>query len=280
MLANTIPAAPAVIISRPAPSRLSICGKGEAVTLEQLREIPTPRATRSWCPIPHAEYFDFVRSAAESRGLAVVAEGFKIDAAAKGARGDRAFCLFRLAHGSTGEYAMTIGARNCHDMAFRASVFAGMQVFTCTNLNISAELHLGRKHTTNIMADLPHLVRRVVGRLPAYFDAQAQRVEAYRDFSLSAADFHDLAVLGIDAGAVAASKLPKLLGHWREPEHEEFKPRTLWSAFNAFTEVFKEYSEHDLPARSHALQVVCDARAGIGANSGRLIVDTQASLLN
>ena len=36
-----------------------------------------------------------------------------------------------------------------------------------------------------------------------------------------------------------ASRLPKVIEAWEDPEHEEFTPRTAWSLFNAFTEVQK-----------------------------------------
>jgi hypothetical protein len=41
-------------------------------------------------------------------------------------------------------------------------------------------------------------------------------------------------------GAIApASRLPKIIEAWEEPQHEDFRPRTAWSLFNAFTEVQK-----------------------------------------
>ena len=33
-----------------------------------------------------------------------------------------------------------------------------------------------------------------------------------------------------------------MLKEWREPSHEAFEPRTVWSLFNAFTEVLKPSS--------------------------------------
>jgi hypothetical protein len=34
--------------------------------------------------------------------------------------------------------------------------------------------------------------------------------------------------------------LPAVHRHYFEPDHEEFRPRTLWSLTNAFTSTFKE----------------------------------------
>ena len=46
-------------------------------------------------------------------------------------------------------------------------------------------------------------------------------------------------VEAIRASVLPASRLPKVLEAWEEPKHEEFKPRTAWSLFNAFTGVQK-----------------------------------------
>jgi hypothetical protein len=46
-------------------------------------------------------------------------------------------------------------------------------------------------------------------------------------------------VAAVRAGITPASRLPKVIEAWDEPRHDEFKPRTPWSLFNAFTEVLK-----------------------------------------
>jgi hypothetical protein len=50
---------------------------------------------------------------------------------------------------------------------------------------------------------------------------------------------HHLMVEAIKGNVVPASRLPKVIEAWEEPKHEEFRPRTAWSLFNAFTEVQK-----------------------------------------
>jgi hypothetical protein len=52
-------------------------------------------------------------------------------------------------------------------------------------------------------------------------------------------------VVAVKDGVVPASRLPKVIEAWEEPRHEEFKSRTAWSLFNAFTEVQK-----DVPPRA------------------------------
>ncbi len=59
------------------------------------------------------------------------------------------------------------------------------------------------------------------------------------DSRLSDAKAHDLTVRALDNGVICASRIPELLHEWREPRHEAFRPRTVWSWFNAATEILK-----------------------------------------
>jgi len=92
------------------------------------------------------------------------------------------------------------------------------------------------------------------------FRSQDQRVERYRATRLNDADAHDLTIKALDSGVVCASKIPELLKEWREPRYREFEPRTVWSYFNATTEVLKG-ALHLLPRRSQALYRLCDEYA-------------------
>ncbi|MFC1601263.1 hypothetical protein ACFL34_02840 [Candidatus Sumerlaeota bacterium] len=126
------------------------------------------------------------------------------------------------------------------------------------NLAFSAEIVISRKHTSRIRRDLPRLINEAVGKLGDLRNHQAARIEAYQNTAIADTQVHDLAVRAMDAGVVAASKLPKVLGAYREPPHEEFRPRTVWSLFNAFTEILKSYDLQDLPRRTQALHGLCD----------------------
>ena len=57
--------------------------------------------------------------------------------------------------------------------------------------------------------------------------------------------------------------MPDVVQEWREPSHSEFRPRNLWSLFNAFTEVYKTQSPMLTLARSEALHGLCDGAVGL-----------------
>jgi len=66
-----------------------------------------------------------------------------------------------------------------------------------------------------------------------------RNVAAMKARELPPPQAHHLMVEAIRADVLPASQLPKVLEAWEEPRHQEFRPRTAWSLFNAFTEVQK-----------------------------------------
>ena len=52
---------------------------------------------------------------------------------------------------------------------------------------------------------------------------------------------HDLVIRALDVGATPGSDIPSIVKEWRDPKHDEFKPRNAWSLFNAFTEIGKKW---------------------------------------
>ena len=231
------------------------CGAAE-VPRKALVAVPTPAPTETWRPIPHEEYVRQVEWELPRYGLDIVHEAHALTH-----DGARYFGLIQVQNGcNSPDYSWVLGLRNSHDKTLTAGLVAGAQVFVCDNLAFSGEVQISRKHTAYILEDLPGLVGNALGRLLLMFKSQDQRVERYRATRLSDADAHDLTIQALDKGVVCASKIPALLHEWREPRYEDFEPRTVWSFFNATTEVLKG-ALHLLPKRSQALYELCDRYA-------------------
>jgi hypothetical protein len=153
-----------------------------------------------------------------------------------------------------------VGIRNAHDKRFAAGVVAGAQVLVCDNLSFSGDIALSRKHTSQILRELQGLVENAVGQLQGFWDAHLERVRRYKSRELQERDVHDIIIHSVDEGVMANSYIPKILSEWREPSHEEFAPRNLWSLHNAYTEVFKG-NVSALTARTTRLHQLMDAVA-------------------
>ncbi len=232
------------------------CG-AHAVPREALAEVVTPEATDTWRPIPHEEYVGRVEQELPRHGLRIVQEAHALTH-----DGGRYFGLMQVENGcSHPDYTWVLGLRNSNDKSLPAGLVAGSQVFVCDNLAFSGEVQVSRKHTTNILRDLPSLIGNALGRLMGQFLSQDRRTQLYRESRLSDAKAHDLTVRALDNGVICASRIPELLHEWREPRHEAFRPRTVWSWFNAATETLKGRLDR-LPSRTQALYRICDQQTG------------------
>jgi hypothetical protein len=233
------------------------CGSNE-VSREELNRVRTPAATQTWQPIPHNLLLRQVESTLPSYGMRVVSEahGLSHD-------GNRYFGLLEVANGSNHpEYSRVVGIRNSHDKRFPAGLVMGSQVLVCDNLSFSGEVKVSRKHTSMILSDLSHLIDDAVAQVDSCWHEQAIRIERYQECSMRDPVVHDLTIHALDRGILCGSQVPKVLSEYREPRHDAFRPRTLWSWFNACTEVLKG-NLGLLPARTQRLHGLCDAHAGL-----------------
>jgi hypothetical protein len=234
---------------------------GREVSVEELAKVKTPEATATWHPIPHSRFLDLVWSTLTRSGIKIKSEQYGLSH-----EGARFFGLLKLA-GDKPDYSTMIGLRNADDKSFRTSLAAGRDVTVCSNLSFSGEVQITRKHTTHILRDLPGLVEQAVGQLGAMRLSEDRRIEAYKGREMSDAQAHDLLIQSLDARVTTPTRIPSILTEWRSPRHAEFKGRTAWSLFNAFTEVMKDVNPFALPKATMALHGLMDAACGLTAAS-------------
>ena len=225
-----------------------------AATLDQVTQVPTPEPTETWYPIPHRALIDTVARNLEGSGFRVADQAYGLFS-----DGARMFGVLGLDNGRAHpDYRLTLGIRNAHDKSFSAGFACGSSVFVCDNLAFSSEIVIARKHTRFIMRDLDRLVAESIGKLGAARDTQDRRIAAYKRTTLTEIIVHDVLIRSVDAKVMANSYIAKVLEEWRNPQHDEFAPRTAWSLFNAYTEVFKGTNPLDLPQRTERLHGLLD----------------------
>lgn len=237
------------------------CG-GHAVQRADVRAIRTPLATPTWSPIPHLRLVEQVERALLAAQLEIVCQAHALSHG-----GDRYFGLIQVAtKRDATDYALVLGLRNSHDKRFPAGLVAGAQVFVCDNLSFHGEVELSRKHTRFIGRDLPLLTERAIGQLQERWHHQETRINRYREHRLGDRDAHDLMVRAVDVGVCPVTSLTKVVQEWREPSHDAFRPRTVWSLFNGFTEALKGNLAL-LPARTQALHGLMDGYVGLAGRN-------------
>ena len=80
---------------------------------------------------------------------------------------------------------------------------------------------------------------------------------------------HDLIIRATDVGVCSNRLIPAVLNQWREPKHEQFERRNVWSLFNGFTAALKQGSLADLPKRTEALHALLDSHVGLAQKFSR-----------
>ncbi len=158
-------------VQRRHPNLLLHCG-ARAVERNQVIEVPTPRHTQTWTPIPHIDLVTRVEHTIRSNGLIIGNQAHSLTH-----DGSRYFGLMEIQRRETDQdYCWVLGLRNSHDKTFPAGIVAGSQVLCCDNLSFSGEVKIARKHTRFIVRDLPRLVQSAVGKLMERWHHQDTRL--------------------------------------------------------------------------------------------------------
>ena len=244
------------------PNLILHCGANH-VGLNEVEHVRTPPSTSTWTPIPHRQLIQTVEKTLIAHQLTIGSRAHSLSH-----EGQRYFGLMEIQSGEgSDDYCWVLGLRNSHDKTFPAGIVAGASVFVCDNLSFSGEVKFARKHTRYINRDLPQLVSRSIGLLLNKWHDQDKRIAAYKGSGIRDKDAHDLVIRACDAGVCSNRYIPAVLREWREPRHEAFHERDVWSLFNAFTEALKEGNLAELPKRTEALHGLLDTRVGLALAS-------------
>jgi len=224
------------------------------VTEQQLRGIgdrSMPRATATYQPVSHGDALDYVRAAVERAGLTVrrderdqPIQSFELARDGQRAWGTMDFAEAEIESG----VGFMIGWRNSYDKSMSLSIAGGERVFVCSNGMIVAELILFRKHTTNILHDLPLLIDRAIDSFGVMRDRQAKLNERFRDVSLTDSQANDLSVhmalprFGVEA--ITTGEISHVIDEWHEPSFDH-GDKTVWRYKNALTEISKRIASRN-----------------------------------
>jgi uncharacterized protein DUF932 len=242
------------------------CGAA-SVGREEVSRVYTPDPTETWCPVPHHRLIEQVETALNTLDMEVVNQSHALTK-----DGNRYFGLLQVARANGGgaeegererDYAFVAGLRNSHDKSFPAGLAIGAGVFVCDNLSFSGEVQFTRRHTSRILEALPILTAEAVSKLQHGWTKQDARINGYKDQQLTDEQVHDIVIRSLDTKAITTAQLPRILHEWRNPRHDEFKIRNIWSLFNSFTEVMKSTALSELPRRTIKLQGILDGRCDV-----------------
>lgn len=211
---------------------ISCSGK---ITRAELAKLPTPPATETHIPIPHAAVVENLVETLSHRQIGVVGEEFAVSSDAM-----EMFGVLDLETGFEG-CRFAIGIRNANNKRFRLACTVGLRVFVCYNLAFRGDYTpVLAKHSKRF--SLEDALSIGVDRMQRNFEPMRQQVDRWRGAQLSEEAAKLTIYRAFIEGELEVSKHLSRRVHdlYFHPQHEEFVPRTMWSLSNAFTSAFKE----------------------------------------
>ena len=226
---------------------------GEIVDIKTIQRTPVPvQGPETWRPFPQHQYVEMIEQAFSRHGF-VHSEPVHYRAKSRdnGKIKDlpefgRFLSLYGIAHPNLPEVAGTsweFGGVNSYDMSKSVQGGLGNRVSVCSNGQMMGASHaFKRKHTVGINRDrddhfemIYNLVDSAVSGLFQQAEKQAARIHTLQDIGCEDTDARWVIIEAAKEGVIGAAQTMKVLKHWEEPEHPEFKDRSAWSLLNAFT---------------------------------------------
>jgi hypothetical protein len=155
--------------------------------------------------------------------------------------------------------------RNSHIKWFAASLACGSGVFVCDNLAFSGEVTVGRKHTSQILDDLPTVIDTAVGQVIDLKGIMDKRYEAYKERLFAQWEAEHIILEMMRQGVINTGRVEKVVAEWDAPSHKSFQKTgdSAWRLFNAATESLKGLSMNELAPRTTKLHTLIDQVAEI-----------------
>jgi hypothetical protein len=200
------------------------------VTPEELVEFKTPQPQGRWYPLSHATVLRRVTDTLGESGLTVAKQQLAVSR-----DGARFFGTLDLVSELAVGVRLSVGVRNSVDKSFPIGFCAGSRVLVCENLAFSAELLVRRKHTRHGEQRFAADIAAAMPKLGQFRELEAKRIEGMARTEVTDTLAESIILRAFEKGVVPAPLLPAVIREWREPKFDDFKPRTLWSLFNAFT---------------------------------------------
>lgn len=245
-------------------SILNLHAGGEVVTRDDLLRCDTPPPTSSWHPVPHVEVLDTALCTLDAAGFRVT--GTKLSLAKEG---KRFFGVIDLENAILDGISLAVGVRNSCDKTFPLGFCAGQRVFVCSNLAMTSEIVISKRHTRFGGERYREGIALAVGRLGQYQEASARWIEDMQQTVLSRQESDALLLRSYEEGVIGARLLPELIKEVRNPSHDEFREPTKWNLWNAYTSVLGRTMQATQPAKAALTTIklqrlfspeVCDGR--------------------
>jgi len=208
---------------------------GELVTKDRLDLIPLPEPTDSYVPVSHYHLADKFLTISQDilRDYTLVGENYGI-----ARQGNQFFAVLKFQREKT-DIGLSVAFRNSYDRSMAIGLAIGASVFVCDNLALSGEIVVMKKHTKNVWTELEEKAIAIIYKSQNNYEQIIDDAQAFKSLGMDNDEAFRTMGLLFGNSIISPRQLTVLNDEWLNPSHEEFRPRNLWSFYNAATESLK-----------------------------------------
>lgn len=208
---------------------------GELVTRDRLDLIPMPEPTESYMPVSHYHLADKFLTISQDilRDYVLIGENYGI-----ARQGNQLFAVLKF-KSEKSDMGLSIAFRNSYDRSMAIGMAIGAMVFICDNLALSGEIVVMKKHTKNVWTELEETAIATIYKSQKNYEQIKADAEAFKALPMENTEAFQLMGLLFGNNIISPRQMMVLKSEWLRPSYEEFRPRNLWSFYNAGTESLK-----------------------------------------
>lgn len=215
---------------------MTLCVESQK-TYEELSLIPMPNSYGIYRPVSYTDSIDMVREAYWKKyQIEPVKESFGTNKA-----GTQMFGVLDFELDDNGVFTYSHGLRTSYNKSISNQHIAGGHVFVCSNMMMDGDTkRIARKNTINAYSDLRYLLAAIVDRAQANYSKLQESVSRMQGTGITLRRGFQLLGEALGEKMVTPTVANVAFEDWRNPRHEEFGDRTVWSLYNGVTEGLKK----------------------------------------
>ena len=237
-------------LAQAGPRIKGLWGGGDIVEYEDLDKIPTPEETETYVPVLHK---DFVYNVSKYADEILEPKGFKRQEQQNiiVKDGQRLFGVLSLQNGHDG-MQLAVGYRNSYDKSMKAGVCIGAKVVVCSNLMLSGDIVVMRKHTGDVLKYLhDHLILAFYKAADTWTDLTLA-VDQMKRVHLDQDQAHGLLGRAAVKKVIAPSEVLNIAKVWHKHKYD-YGEDTLYRWYNCVTERLRATPPHQIMQRHRGL---------------------------
>lgn len=207
--------------------------------LQELIDIPVPRATDTYSPVPHKELIAEIYKTLKNNGLDIHSKSFRGNRA-----GTQLVGTFDLTEtGPDQDIGYRLTFRNSYDKSMSVGFFAGAVVKVCSNglmVSTGDSKVFVRKHTGAVMQEVRERISTSINALAPVMQKTMEHASAMKEIEVDRKAASELCGrMFVEQDIINSTQLNIIKREIHSPSYEVFKTSNLWSFYNHVTHALK-----------------------------------------